>query len=74
MKMVSSPEMVPTTSGHSALSMATATLCAAPMVVWMTVMRGPGGLHASHELRERSEVAVRTRAFPRAAARSRRPP
>ena len=42
MKMVSSPEMVPTTSGHSALSIATATLGAAPIVVLITVMRRAG--------------------------------
>jgi hypothetical protein len=41
MNMVSSPEIVPATSGHSALSIATATLCAAPMVVRMTVIEGP---------------------------------
>ena len=43
MKMVSSPEMVPTTSGHSALSTATATLGAAPMVVLITVIEVPAG-------------------------------
>ena len=53
MKIVSSPEMVPTTSGHSALSMATATLCAAPMVVRSTVRDGPGAAQLAHELRER---------------------
>ena len=37
MKIVSSPEMVPTTSGQRAVSIATATLCAAPMVVRSTV-------------------------------------
>jgi hypothetical protein len=37
MKMVSSPEMVPTTSGQRAVSMATATLCADPTVVFSTV-------------------------------------
>src|SRR6185312_1061142 len=41
MKMVSSPEMVPATSRHSARSMATATLCAAPIVVRSTVSDGP---------------------------------
>src|SRR6185312_15444771 len=44
MKMVSSPEMVPATSGHSARSMATATLCAAPIVVLTTVSDGPARL------------------------------
>jgi hypothetical protein len=43
MKIVSSPEMVPMTSGHSALSMATATLAAAPMVVLTTVRQLPAG-------------------------------
>ena len=61
MKIVSSPEIVPTTSGHSALSMATATLCAAPMVVLMTVRDGPGRLDAAHELRQRAEITVDAR-------------
>ena len=43
MKMVSSPEIVPTTSGHSALSTATATLAAAPILVLITVMDEPAG-------------------------------
>src|SRR6266404_5552160 len=37
MNMVSSPDRVPMTSGHRAVSMATATLCAAPTVVFSTV-------------------------------------
>src|ERR1700692_2002365 len=37
MNMVSSPEMVPTTSGQRAVSMATATLCAEPTVVFNTM-------------------------------------
>ena len=37
MNMVSSPEMVPITSGQRAVSMATATLCAEPTVVFSTV-------------------------------------
>ena len=41
MKIVSSPEIVPTTSGHRAVSMATATLCAEPMVVFSTVRLVP---------------------------------
>ena len=58
MKMVSSPEMVPATSGHSALSIATATLCAAPMVVRSTVSEGPARRSAAHELRQRAEIPV----------------
>ena len=61
MKMVSSPEMVPTTSGHSALSIATATLCAAPIVVLTIVSDGPARVSRAHELREHAEVAVGTR-------------
>ena len=41
MKIVSSPEIVPTTSGQLALSMATATLWAVPVVVFTTVSDGP---------------------------------
>ena len=41
MKIVSSPEIVPTISGQLALSMATATLCAVPVVVLTTVSDGP---------------------------------
>jgi hypothetical protein len=41
MKIVSSPEIVPTTSGHSALSMPSATLCAAPVAVRTTVIEEP---------------------------------
>src|SRR5450631_197851 len=41
MNIVSSPEMVPTTSGQRAVSMATATLWAAPMVVFSTVRLVP---------------------------------
>jgi hypothetical protein len=37
MKIVSSPEIVPTTSGQRAVSMATATLCAEPIEVFSTV-------------------------------------
>jgi hypothetical protein len=37
MKMVSSPEIVPTTSDQLESSMATATLCAVPVVVLTTV-------------------------------------
>ena len=33
--------MVPTTSAHWALSMATATLCAPPVMVLITVSEGP---------------------------------
>ena len=41
MNIVSSPEMVPMTSGQRAVSMATATLCAAPTVVLSTVRLVP---------------------------------
>jgi hypothetical protein len=37
MNMVSSPDRVPATSGHRAESIATATLCAEPTVVFKTV-------------------------------------
>src|ERR1700730_13029165 len=37
MNMVSSPDMVPMTSGHRAVSIATATLCAEPTAVFNTV-------------------------------------
>jgi hypothetical protein len=42
-KIVSSPEIVPTTSGHSAVSMASATLWAEPVLVRMTVILAPAG-------------------------------
>ena len=57
-KIVSSPEIVPTTSGQLALSMATATLLAAPTVVRTTVSEGP---------------AVRTACARNGAARRNRP-
>ena len=41
MNIVSSPEMVPITSGQRAVSMATATLCAEPIVVFSTVRLVP---------------------------------
>jgi len=41
MKMVSSPEIVPTTSGQSALSIAAATVCAEPVAVRSTVSEAP---------------------------------
>jgi hypothetical protein len=41
MKMVSSPEIVPTTSGHCAVSIASATLCAEPMRVFSTIRLPP---------------------------------
>ena len=41
MNIVSSPEMVPITSGQRAVSMATATLCAEPTVVFSTVRLVP---------------------------------
>ena len=41
MKIVSSPEIVPTTSGQFASSIATVTLWACPLVVFTTVREGP---------------------------------
>jgi len=46
MKMASSPEMVPTTSGHSALSTATATLAAALSSSRMAICQLEGELEA----------------------------
>ena len=55
MKIVSSPEIVPTTSGQRALSMATATLCAVPIVVLTTVSDGPAVRTSLHEVRDGRE-------------------
>ena len=74
MKMVSSPEMVPTTSGQSALSMATATL-----------LRGADGgadhgegragrLDVAHERARAAKLPLRARGFIAPAARSGRWP
>src|ERR1700728_4184647 len=59
-KIVSSPDMVPTTSGHSALSSATATLGAAPIVVRITVIEAP----AVRTVRTNcAEIAISARDF-----------
>ena len=58
---MSSPEMLPTTSGHSALSRATATLRAAPMVVRITVIELPAARTVRTNCDERTEVAVGAR-------------
>ena len=63
MKIVSSPAIVPTISGQCALSIAMATLCAAPVVVRSTVSVGPAidptGLTAN-EVLSRAEAWIET--------------